>query len=434
MKLGVYFKEAWRNLLSDKLYSLIYIAAIACSLAMLMTYLTVVSMRVSNSYPEEHRDRMLSIPMIGLQTGRTSMERNVSEDFINRFLSEPLPGVETWTAFKVGDFKVYNAAGESARMIVQFIDGKFTGIFPLNVVYGRSIDSDGAVRNVPDVMISESAAVLLLGRRNVVGESIFFNDREFRICGVVRDVPMTATYSFAQIWAPDVMTTPEERGLLAWLTSEGNLMGGSYELVMLADSRRDFENIRSEFQNRIDKYNGSGISKWKMSLPYGIPSVVERIFMYDSASAYTWVGLGVVLLVLLVPVFNLAGMTGSGMESRMAEFGVRKSYGACPRAIVRQIVGENLLQALIGGAVGLLLSYLLLYLLQNQLYDLLPLNSLTEYMDFSGEHAFTFRSFFHVELYLLLLAFVLVIDLLSAIAPVSMVLRRPIVESLNAKR
>lgn len=362
------------------------------------------------------------------------MERNVSEDFINRFLSEPLPGVETWTAFKVGDFKVYNAAGESARMIVQFIDGKFTGIFPLNVVYGRSIDSDGAVRNVPDVMISESAAVLLLGRRNVVGESIFFNDREFRICGVVRDVPMTATYSFAQIWAPDVMTTPEERGLLAWLTSEGNLMGGSYELVMLADSRRDFENIRSEFQNRIDKYNGSGISKWKMSLPYGIPSVVERIFMYDSASAYTWVGLGVVLLVLLVPVFNLAGMTGSGMESRMAEFGVRKSYGACPRAIVRQIVGENLLQTLIGGAVGLLLSYLLLYLLQNQLYDLLPLNSLTEYMDFSGGHAFTFRSFFHVELYLLLLAFVLVIDLLSAIAPVSMVLRRPIVESLNAKR
>ena len=33
-----------------------------------------------------------------------------------------------------------------------------------------------------------------------------------------------------------------------------------------------------------------------------------------SAAAYTWIGVGVVLLVLLVPVFNLSGMTGSGMD------------------------------------------------------------------------------------------------------------------------
>ena len=79
MKLGVYFRESWHNLRTDKLYTLVYIIAVAFSLAMVMTYLTVVAMRTQNSYPETHRDRMLSIPLIYLELGTTSsMEQSVS--------------------------------------------------------------------------------------------------------------------------------------------------------------------------------------------------------------------------------------------------------------------------------------------------------------------------------------------------------------------
>ena len=391
MKLGVYFRESWHNLRTDKLYTLVYIIAVAFSLAMVMTYLTVVAMRTQNSYPETHRDRMLSIPLIYLELGTQS----VSKDFIAQFLSEPLPGVEAWTAVKTEEFKVYNSAGEPLKMVVEFIDSSFTDIFPLEVLYGGPITADGALRNVPDVLMAESAAAALLGRKDVVGESIFFNNKEYN-----------------------------------------NVMVGPYEIELLAGSRRDFSAIRSEMQDRIDRYNQSGVSSWKLSLAYGMPTVRERIFMYDSAAAYTWIGVGVVLLVLLVPVFNLSGMTGSGMEARMAEFGVRKSFGAWRGAIVRQIVGENLLLTLIGGAVGLLLSYLLLYLLQDELYDLLPLNSMVEfgYFEFIPAPAFTFRSFFKVSLYLLLLALVLVVNLLSALVPASKVIRRPITESLNSQR
>ena len=434
MKLGVYFRESWHNLRTDKLYTLVYIIAVAFSLAMVMTYLTVVAMRTQNSYPETHRDRMLSIPLIYLELGTTSsMEQSVSKDFIAQFLSEPLPGVEAWTAVKTEEFKVYNSAGEPLKMVVEFIDSSFTKIFPLEMLYGGPITADGALRNVPDVLMAESAAAALLGRKDVVGESLFFNNKEYRICGVVRDVPQTATYAFAQIWVPDTVRE--------WaLVNDNNVMVGPYEIELLAGSRRDFSAIRSEMQDRIDRYNQSGVSSWKLSLAYGMPTVRERIFMYDSAAAYTWIGVGVVLLVLLlvllVPVFNLSGMTGSGMEARMAEFGVRKSFGAWRGAIVRQIVGENLLLTLIGGSVGLLLSYLFLYLLQNQLYDLLPLNSMVEfgYLEFSPAPAFVFRNFFKISLYLILLLLVLAVNLLSALVPASKVIRRPITESLNSQR
>ncbi len=429
MKLGVYFRESWHNLLADKTYGLVYILAVAFSMAMVMTYLTVQAVRMDNSYPEMHRDRMLSIPSMTFSAGQSVRDRGVNKDFMQRFLSGPIPGLEAWTAVKTDNFIVSTTSGESVNMAVEFIDSGFRTIFPLDVIDGAWLSEDAADRAVPEVMISESAAVLLLGRKDVVGETVFFDSREFRICGVVRDVPMTATYAFAQIWAPDIETFFER--LVA--PALGG-MQGSYEIVLLAGSRRDFDRVRQEIEDRVERYNRSGGDDWKMTFTNGIPSQKERIFMLGSASAYRWIGLGVVLLVLLVPVLNLSGMTGSGMEARMAEFGVRKSFGAWRGAIVRQVTAENLLLTLIGGVLGLLLSYLLLYLLQDQLYDLLPLNGVADIRGIAEAPAFAFRDFFRLRLYLLLFVLVAALNLLSAMAPALKVLHRPITESLNSQK
>lgn len=429
MKLGVYFRESWHNLLADKTYGLVYILAVAFSMAMVMTYLTVQAVRMDNSYPEMHRDRMLSIPSMTFSAGQSVRDRGVNKDFMQRFLSGPIPGLEAWTAVKTDNFIVSTTSGESVNMAVEFIDSGFRTIFPLDVIDGAWLSEDAADRAVPEVMISESAAVLLLGRKDVVGETVFFDSREFRICGVVRDVPMTATYAFAQIWAPDIETFFER---LVAPALDG--MQGSYEIVLLAGSRRDFDRVRKEIENRVERYNRSGGDDWKMTFTNGIPSQEERIFMLGSASAYRWIGLGVVLLVLLVPVLNLSGMTGSGMEARMAEFGVRKSFGAWRGAIVRQVTAENLLLTLIGGVLGLLLSYLLLYLLQDQLYDLLPLNGVADIRGIAEAPAFAFRDFFRLRLYLLLFVLVAALNLLSAMAPALKVLHRPITESLNSQK
>ena len=97
MKLGVYFRESWHNLLADKTYGLVYILAVAFSMAMVMTYLTVQAVRMDNSYPEMHRDRMLSIPSMTFSAGQSVRDRGVNKDFMQRFLSGPVPGLEAWT-------------------------------------------------------------------------------------------------------------------------------------------------------------------------------------------------------------------------------------------------------------------------------------------------------------------------------------------------
>ena len=69
----------------------------------------------------------------------------------------------------------------------------------------------------------------------------------------------------------------------------------------------------------------------------------------------------VLLVLLLVPALNLSGMISSRMEGRLAEMGVRRSFGAGRKMLLSQVMWENLLLTALGGALGLLLAWLALY-------------------------------------------------------------------------
>jgi putative ABC transport system permease protein len=66
--------------------------------------------------------------------------------------------------------------------------------------------------------------------------------------------------------------------------------------------------------------------------------------------------LGVGVLFMVLPAVNLVNLNLSRILERTSEIGVRKAFGGSSRALVGQLVVENLVLALCGGALGLVLA------------------------------------------------------------------------------
>ena len=62
-------------------------------------------------------------------------------------------------------------------------------------------------------------------------------------------------------------------------------------------------------------------------------------------------------------------MTRSRLRHRVTEIGVRRAFGASRSSIIRQILGENFIITLLGGIIGLTLSFAFMALGSQMLFE-----------------------------------------------------------------
>lgn len=136
------------------------------------------------------------------------------------------------------------------------------------------------------------------------------------------------------------------------------------------------------------------------------------------------------LAFLLLPAINMGSMVAGRVGGRISELGIRRAYGATRTGLVWQVLKENFLLTLVGGVVGLLLSWFILTVCADWLpfvfnsYDMPLEESVRLHADmlFSGWTVLT------------VLCVCMVLNLVAALLPTLWFLRKPVTESLNYKQ
>ena len=161
-----------------------------------------------------------------------------------------------------------------------------------------------------------------------------------------------------------------------------------------------------------------------MGQPDNFRTQLNRKFAnsYENLDAAYWKYGIMIIVILLVPAINLSGLTHTRMRRRLEELGIRKSFGATQGELVWQVLNENFVLTLIGGMLGLGLSYLCLWLMSDWLLQ-------TAW----GATATMNVSMVSPVVFFVALCFCLVLNLLSAYIPAWRVAHTPIVDSLNQK-
>ncbi|HEV2806266.1 MAG TPA: ABC transporter permease [Chthoniobacterales bacterium] len=180
------------------------------------------------------------------------------------------------------------------------------------------------------------------GDPNTVGQTITLNDKPYTVVGV-----MPAGFAFpstrTQAWVPMAFSAAERK------TRDTNYIDVIARLkpgVSVEQARANMDAVARSQAERYPKTN-FGVGVTVRSLQEHIVGDVRPMLV---------VLLGAVAFVLLIACANVANLLLARAASRQREMSIRGALGASRSRVVRLLLTESVLLAIVGGAVGLLLA------------------------------------------------------------------------------
>jgi predicted permease len=189
------------------------------------------------------------------------------------------------------------------------------------------------------------------GRSDVLHTSLELDGKTYAIVGVMPedfDVPSPwAQYGAHRLYLPFQRTRIEngDRGNHGW-----PVIGRLAEGATLESAQSDMDRVMRELAEEYPQTNEGRSTK--------VFTVHE--YLFGQVGGQLRLILGAAAVVLLIACGNVAGLLLARAAARETELSVRAALGASRRAMVRLLFSEALMLAVVGGALGLLLSFLVI--------------------------------------------------------------------------
>ncbi len=224
------------------------------------------------------------------------------------------------------------------QVTANFVD--VTGIKP---ILGRAFTEEENQPGKGDVAIIANS---LWQRRfggdpNIIGKTITVNKLPLTIVGVM---PNTLSYPVpGEIYAPLTITPALASNRQS---HDSYVIGRLKPGVSVQSAQADVDNIAARLEQQYPETN----TKLGATV---FPIVADTVRKYDTG---VWVAMGAVAFVLLIACANVANLMLARASGRQREIALRAALGATRWRIVRQLLIESVIVALLGGVLGILVA------------------------------------------------------------------------------
>jgi predicted permease len=271
-------------------------------------------------------------------------------------------GLLAWQMISAGiSDSASRSADDGARSEIiwgEVISGNYFDVLGVKAALGRTFlpEEDRTLDTHPVVVLGNA-----LWRRRfnsdpaIVGKTVYLNSHPFKVIGVAPPSFEGVKYAIRQdFWVPLMMQT-RLGAYHEWATNRGvsnlNLLGRLKPGVTMKQAEADLNIIEENLGRLYPKTNAE--SKIQV-----VPQVEGRFSDFSGFIKFTSViALAVAGLVLLVACANVANLLLARAASRSREIGIRLAIGAGRIRIVRQLLVESLLLAVLGGALGIFFAF-----------------------------------------------------------------------------
>jgi predicted permease len=344
-----------RVLFKDKSFCLLAVLVLGLGIGGAATQFSVVNAVALRGFSFPHPEQLMSVGLIDPQASAAN----------NNFGFGNIPSAQDYEDLRNAQQSFAQMAGylsgSTVNMTYRNKPQRYTGgyvtedffkIVGVSPIIGRNFTADD---NKPG---AEKVVILgydvwqrdFSGDRNVIGESVRINGKAATVIGV-----MPPNFKFPiseELWVtlyneypPVARGTP----IFGANNSAPAVMGRLKPGVSLDQVNAEFVGLARRLAQEFPKTNSTLVSANVQPLMNALTGPQLR--------QQAWAMLAAVILVLLIACVNVMNMQFGRVALRAKELAIRGALGATRWRLVRQMLTESLVVAVLGAAVGIVIAY-----------------------------------------------------------------------------
>ena len=368
-----YLKIAFRNLLQNKVYSLVSLL----SLTLGLTVVILISLYVKDdlSFDKFHTN--------GKQIYRLVQDVKNGGGAINKMgntgipqgpaFKAELPEITDFCRFKNGWNTLVQKDNNAFKETLMYADPSVLTMFSFDVLSG---DAKSALKGMNGVVITQKIAEKYFKNEEPLGKVLNIGDegadfKPFVVTAVVKSPPLNSSIQFDLLLSFQhiIPTDPAQR------INQENWFNASLNTFVLLNPQAEVAQVEKKMMPITAKYVGesqkqSQGSAIKFSTKFSLqpfyrmhldPEYYATNGMeYWSNEKYPQMLSGLALLILIIACINYINLTLARSLKRSKEIGIRKTTGGTKSQLITQFLSESFLLTLLAALPSILLTNLLL--------------------------------------------------------------------------
>jgi putative ABC transport system permease protein len=341
-----YILIAVRNIRQSPLYAFINIFSLAIGIAScIVIYLFITDERSFDSFHEKE-SVIYRLDEVQNFTGTNVQKVALSMPGMGPYLQKEFPEIENYTRFMCRP-KILVIKDDKRFLLPNLatVDSTFLDIFDFPLLHG---DKATGLDEPYSMMITEATALKFFNNvEEAMGESLKYRDKEYKITGILKNVPENSHMQFDALVSMTTLTSENKEFNDRWGSNFLNtylVLNPNTDIKALEEKfpaflRRhmDFPEVNTRYVLFVQKLKDVHLASTDIEHDYNN----YRKFNGAYLDVFSIVG----VFILIIASLNFMNLTTARASHRWKEIGIRKTVGAKKMQLFIQFIFESMMLA-----------------------------------------------------------------------------------------
>ncbi len=355
-----HLKIAWRNLLKNKVSSVINIGGLAIGLVVTMLIGLWIADEFNYNHYFKNKDKIAQVYQSQRFNGAIETNKFVPVALESKLKDQYGDSFEHIIMSSGTNSRYLNYGDKSISRLGNFMQPGAPELLNLEMIKGKY----SGLEDINSIMLSESTAKALFGNEEPLGKIIITDKvHNMLITGIYKDIPRNNTFYDTKFIMPFTHLMATRWSWLKnpkddWSDNFFQLFVKLTNNVNVKELSEKIRNIKKEVSPETAQYNPQlmllPMNDWYLhsSFENGVQSGgrIENIWIFGSIG----------LFVLFLACINFMNLSTARSEKRALEVGVRKSIGSTRGQLIHQFLIESFLVVLLAFGVAIIMTLLFL--------------------------------------------------------------------------